>query len=251
MKKLLQHPRYLALCAKIDALQKREQLIVLLVALAMTYALVQVLVLDPLLQEHDRLDRNINSSQRQIETLEQERLVIDASIKAGPNRVQEKELQTLEQKMAALDRALEESTVALIPPTLMPAVMQEVLAEIKGLKLLSLENRVAIPLVAPENPDTEMQAENQKQDDDYPKEGNLLRSSSQQQASLGAALFRHSFVLIMEGDYAATLAFFQALEGKQWKFYWQDLRYEVTKYPKAKIVLEVYTLSTERDWIGV
>ena len=34
-------------------------------------------------------------------------------------------------------------------------------------------------------------------------------------------------------------------------FYWTFLKYEVEEYPKAKITLQLSTLSLDEDWIGV
>lgn len=224
--------RYLALCAKVDALSKRERVIVFAVALVFVYGLVQLTLLDPLLEQSARLDKQDKEMLSQIESLQQEQVLISAEIKAGPNRVKKRELEGLEEQLERVDGQLRDSTVALIPPRLMPEVMQEVLSEIKGLRLVHLENRPAVPL-------TKVVDEGDKAD------------SNSENATTTNALYRHGFVLTLEGSYQATMNFFKELENKPWKFFWQELRYEVVKFPKAKIILEVHTLSTEADWIGV
>ena len=41
------------------------------------------------------------------------------------------------------------------------------------------------------------------------------------------------------------------LEGLDWRFYWKSFNYNVNEYPLATVELEIYTLSTNRAFIGV
>lgn len=220
---------YTTLCEKIDVLSKRERAIVLAVLLVAVYGLVQVALLDSQLKRSDNLKTQLSKIQQKTDRLQQEQIIVNAQITAGPNKALQAELDKLKQQLEKTDARLKESTVSLIPPALMPEVMQGVLSEIKGLRLLNLENRGAVLL-------TKAKPKDEKQEVDVVS---------------GNKLYRHSFVITLEGSYLATLTFFQALENKSWKFFWQNMRYEVIKYPKAKVMLEVYTLSTEEDWIGV
>ncbi len=227
-------------CEKIDALQKRERAIVFAMVFAVVYAVVQWSLFDPMLKRHQNSDLRIENIQQQMRTLDQEKQLLSAVIAAGPNRAREKELSDLQKQLARLDGRLQASTVALIPPTLMPEVLQEVLAEVKGLRLMAFENRQAIPLI-------EAKAAAGGSSDIGAKQTQQAPSTDDD----SKALYRHHFVLTLEGDYRSTLAFFKALEEKPWKLFWQELRYKVIKYPKAQIVLDVYTLSMQRDWIGM
>ncbi len=220
---------YTTLCEKIDALSKRERVIVLAVLLVAVYGLIQFVLLDPQLKRSDHLETQLSNIQQKTDRFQQEQIIVNAQISAGPNKTLQAELNKLNKQLEKADIRLKESTVSLIPPALMPEVMQGVLSEIKGLRLLNLENRGAVLLTKSNPKDEKQEADNVS----------------------GNKLYRHSFVITLEGSYLATLTFFQALEKKSWKFFWQNMRYEVIKYPKAKVMLEVYTLSTEEDWIGV
>lgn len=232
--------QYFSTCEKVDALSKRERLIIFAVLLVTVYGLVQMTLLDPQLKHSKYLERQLSDVQKKTRSVEQEQIIVSAQISAGPNKALQSELKNTNQLLEKADARLRESTVSLIPPALMPQVMQEVLGDIKNLRLINLENRGAFLL-------TKVKAKlNQESTDSSKKE-----NSGEEDEVAGSKLYRHSFVITLEGSYRATLTFIQALEKKPWKFFWQNMRYEVIKYPKAKVILEVYTLSTEEDWIGV
>ncbi len=64
-------------------------------------------------------------------------------------------------------------------------------------------------------------------------------------------LYKHAVRLHLQGGYADTLQYLEALEDLPWHFYWENLEYIVTNYPTADIFLEVYTISTGEGVFGV
>ena len=48
-----------------------------------------------------------------------------------------------------------------------------------------------------------------------------------------------------------VLAYLAALESGSWRFSWRSFEYAVSEYPKARAIIEVETLSREREWLGV
>jgi MSHA biogenesis protein MshJ len=64
-------------------------------------------------------------------------------------------------------------------------------------------------------------------------------------------LFRHGIMLTLEGEYFDIQRYLQKIESLQWQFYWKKFDYTVSEYPMAKVQLELYTLSTNKAFIGV
>ena len=64
-------------------------------------------------------------------------------------------------------------------------------------------------------------------------------------------LYRHGFVLELEGRYLDCLAYLTEVERLPWQIYWHSLRLDSQNPPSNRIVIELYTLSLEEDWIGV
>jgi len=36
-----------------------------------------------------------------------------------------------------------------------------------------------------------------------------------------------------------------------WKFFWQEFNYQLKEYPVSELEIEMYSLSTKREFIGV
>ena len=220
--------------AAIDDLSQRERVLVFLIAVVFIGMLLQVFLLDPVLAERKQLQSQTKNLKNQISQLSSQQTVLSAELAAGIDRNKIKQRDQLQKEVESLNKKIEESVVAMIPPKLMAEVLEQLLAESKGLKLLSLENKPVVALV---------------------DEGleNIKGSSQQQQKNSASrqALYNHSFVLQLSGSYMDAIQYFERLSKLPWRFYWDDLKYEVDIYPNAKITLEVHTVSMSEEWIGV
>lgn len=215
---------------KIDALNQRERVLIFLIAVVVLVWLLLTLLLDPMLSEQKRMSAQLQQLQSQAAQLSNEQIILAAELSSGVHRQAEQRRQQLQQELERINQNIESSIVALIPPRLMAEVLESVLVENRQLKLLALENKPVVKLLA-------------QQDANSKAEKNSNESAQ--------ALYKHAFVLTLQGNYAATISYFEKLAALPWRFHWDDLRYEVDNYPNAVITLEVHTVSLSEDWIGV
>jgi MSHA biogenesis protein MshJ len=224
---------------KVDQLNQRERILIFAVAAAVVVFVLQALLIDPLLQEQALKAREAKSLQSEAQSLGNEIIILTAELEAGVNRGKQKRREQLLIQRTTLDQRIEESVVAMIPPQMMTEVLEQVLAQDGGLKLLALENLPVASII--------------EQDADNPTQG----SSTSQVESVDVieedkqGLYKHRFVLTLRGNYLATVRYFEKLNELPWRFHWDSLNYEVTDYPNATITLQVHTVSRSEDWIGV
>jgi MSHA biogenesis protein MshJ len=64
-------------------------------------------------------------------------------------------------------------------------------------------------------------------------------------------IYRHGLRLELEGSYSDTLDYIKRLEGLPWGLAWEALDIHMQSYPKAHIILHLYTLSLKEEWLGV
>jgi MSHA biogenesis protein MshJ len=57
--------------------------------------------------------------------------------------------------------------------------------------------------------------------------------------------------MVFQGNYLETIKYLRSLEQLDGNFFWESLEFNLTTYPDGQISLDIYTLSTERGWIGV
>jgi MSHA biogenesis protein MshJ len=228
--------RLLDIQQKIDALSQRERVLVFFMAAAALVIFFRFFFIDTLLQENSSHEGNITQLKTEIQQNNAELMVVNAQLTVGVNRVREAKRELLENKLASLNNKIEQSVVAMIPPRMMAQVLENILMQDEKLKLLALENKPVQTVVdrTIENSSSVVKNENEKSPD-----------------IVAQGLYKHTFVLKLEGGYSAAVDYFERLESLPWRFYWDDLHYEVVEYPKAVITLEVHTVSMSEDWIGV
>lgn len=155
--------------------------------------------------------------------------------------------QALRAAQALRDHQLEDldrETAALIDPQRMQQVLQDLLQQRPGLRLLALESFSA-PLELPPPPAAAGQ----------PTAANAAADGA---APATPVLYRHGMRLTLEGSYFELRDYLQGIEAQSLaaggrRLFWERLDYQVGEAGpgQAKITLELYTLSREAGWVGV
>ena len=217
------------LLIRVDALSLRERGLLLLALLVIVIMLWDKLLLDPLSAQQRQLQSQMHLLRTQIATTEQQAQTIIARNAQDPNRPLRARLKRLESEIAGLNQHLQTLTVDLIPPTRMAKVLERVLNQQAGLKLIRLQSLGAKPLLEPP------------------------ATTGKSTAAVGAVpgVYKHGMIIEFDGDYMDTLKYLRALQTLPWRFYWDSLKYQVKKYPRARVTITVHTLSLQEGWIGV
>ena len=133
-------------------------------------------------------------------------------------------LRVLQEQLAAGQDSVRIFTSDLIDPSQMRFVLDDLISQQPGLRLVSATNLESRPLI--------------EGDPDEP-------------AHDAPKLYRHGLVLVLEGGYLDCLAYLKSMERLPWRLFWGSLEVETKEYPQSRITIELHTLSLEREWIGV
>ena len=222
------------LTARFDAMSIRERVLVagaLLAALLMMWMLA---VLDPISAKERALNAEKSSLEEQIAAA---KLGIESANANDPTVLalakEKKQQATLDE----INAQLASTSAGLIPPEHMVQVIQDVLSRQRGVSLVSLHNKSVTSLVqsAAPAPTTNTQPDGMQ--------GTVEETMS--------GPFVHPVEIVVEGSYLDVLAYLQALESLDWRFYWKVLDLETKNYPTNRVRIELSTLSMDKDWIGV
>ncbi|WP_101758875.1 hypothetical protein [Oceanicoccus sp. KOV_DT_Chl] len=220
---------------KVDALTQRERILLFATAVVVVFMGLQILLLDPVMKDRKQLQNDIRNFQQQIQLQSSEQQILEAQLAVGVDRNKIKQRDQLQIEINKLNAQIQESVVAMIPPKLMPEVLEQLLTESKSLKLLSLENKPVVAVL------------NQPVGEKNSQQDNAVGATKTNQQ----ALYNHSFVLQLSGNYKDAIRYFERLSQLPWRFHWDNLSYKVESYPNAIITLEVHTVSMAEEWIGV
>ena len=201
---------------RIAVLSQRERVLILLTGLVLLGAAGLYGWLDgaDTRLQQDRMA--LSAAERDLEIMELENLGKQARLKRDPNQGVREQLAQVEADLARIDDELKAQTVDLIPAHEMPLVLEALLSRSANLHMLALSSLEPTPLMAGE----------QK-----------------------VNLYKHGIRLQLEGGYFDVYQYLKALEALPRHFYWKQFDYQVKVYPGAVVEMEIYTLSTSKEFI--
>jgi MSHA biogenesis protein MshJ len=157
----------------------------------------------------------IANQKTELQSVSSELEIWQGKLTGDPNEIMRKDISDMEKELKLLDQVLSKETVNLIDAGQMPEILTNV---------LSVGGTISIQGVESLKPKTLL------------KKGNV-------------ALYQHGIRVTLRGKYLDILSHLKNLEGMEHNFYWSSMDYKVDEYPYAVVILELYTLSINKDFI--
>jgi MSHA biogenesis protein MshJ len=200
----------------------REQWLMYLIGLALIGLLYAQWVAAPLAARTAIQEKRLTQVEQGITAAQGALRQLDERLAADPNPRYRQAIGAAEARREAMFAQIDGGTARLISPTDMQKLLEDLLRRQSGLRLVELRN-LSAPLSLPE---------------------------AQQAPSV---LYRHGLQLTLEGGYFDLLAYLEAVQASGWQLHWSSLDYRVGEAGpgKARVRLELYTLSRHAGWLGV
>jgi MSHA biogenesis protein MshJ len=218
------------LMERIDSMSLRERGLLLGALVFVIYSAWNGLFMGPLTAHHNQVQGQLKQLRSDTALLSQQSEDISKRQSQDPDAETRTKLAGLRTEIAALDERIKARTQGLIDPAAMTSVLEDVLKNEPGLKLLSVQSLPASPLLDPDVHD----------------------ASKPAQPNAGVpGIYRHGMTLVFEGSYMDALHYLRTLEALPWHLYWDNAAFKVSKYPLAQFTLTVHTIGLREGWIGV
>ncbi len=214
-----------------DALAIRERALVLGAVLAAVFAIFDTSLLRPMDVERERLEAELARVAGETEALDARSRALTEQINGGEGNPLQREEANIRDQIRALDDRIQQHIGSMIPPGEVTQMLEELLTEESELRL------VQVATLAKPDEGAKRRAPSKSDEDTTPQRK--------------PEFFRHGFRMELEGSYLATLHYLEAIESLSWDLSWDRIVYEVEEYPRAKVTIELHTLSDNEDWIGV
>lgn len=207
-------------CDKFAELSSREKWLITLCGFTAIAMSLFILLIEPTYEQNRAASLKITTTKQAAQSLEAEILLMTAKLQKDPDQDLNLEFEQLMSESQDLSQQLSVVIENLISPSGMAQLLEQVLADSKGLHLVSLESQDPEPIV-----------------------------SGETEADV-ASYYIHPVRLELTGKYFAIVDYLEALESLPANYYWRRFDYSVEDYPSARLVLEVYTLGTRQEFIG-
>tara|TARA_R110002012_G_scaffold317730_2_gene534713 strand:+ start:429 stop:1133 length:705 start_codon:yes stop_codon:yes gene_type:complete len=232
--------QWLAYSEKFSNTTPREQYLIIASGLVAIIFILYSLFLDEPFQRIGQLEQQILQTQESNKNNKISIQVLEQALLEDPNRALKEELSQYQARLGEIDQQLLNLTSDLIDPIQMRYALIKLLKLQKGVKLLSFE-------VLPASPVTKTNLGNNH---DLAQQDTVTASANQAQEKQ-LRLYRHAIKIKLQGQYFQLKDYLTQLESLSWKFFWQEFDYKLKAYPVSELEVEIYSLSTAQEFIGV
>ncbi|MDD2913867.1 MAG: agglutinin biogenesis protein [Gallionella sp.] len=208
---------------KVESLLLRERVIVFSFAASALIYLAYTMSLNPILVKQKELFAQVAQQQEKMKSLQtQIEIAIQAKKDDDKSPLRER-LKELQQQLKALDEHLQSGSSRMVEPNEISKMLGQVLGKNGKLQLIALETMPSIPVVA---------------------QSKKTKTGQKQ-------VFKHGVKITLRGSYLDLLQYLSAVEKAPVHLYWGELNFNVDRHPDAVLVLTLYTLSLDKEWLKV
>lgn len=245
---------WFSLLAKIDALSMRERVILFALCSVGVLLLGFTFLIEPQLKLQKTFKTQQQTHQTQISVLQGELTQLSSSMQQDPDADVKARLTEAKARMTLMDADLSNLHKKLVAPEKMDALLQNILKRNKRLQLISLKSLPVMNLFEIEKP-TDGTASAQATAQASAKvttEANQLAANKTTLINPDElSIYKHEVELVLEGNYLDMLAYTKDLESMPEQVYWSRANLQVIEYPKARLSLQIFTLSLEKKWLNL
>lgn len=205
---------------KLDKLQLRERVLCLVLLVVAIYMVWDFVIYTPVMAKVNQNKTAISRTENEITRLQKENAQLLIRIKAASNSKLSKRYKSLQQRSAYLKELIAQYNVNDQGPKQLSILLGNIINESTDLKLEKIENaeQALLPKSRP----------------DSPHNGKILD------------VYGYSIRMVLRGNFFSTLDFLRKMEDLPWAIYWDEINYQVSKYPMAKVTIQIHTLTADQ-----
>lgn len=218
---------------KVDAMSKRERVLIFGAGAVLSVALLTTLLFDPLFAKHKALRLQISQQQQLMNDIQSQIAAVLQKNSPSANLPQRNQLSQLRLEIAEGDAFLKSSGERLVQPEKMAEHLRKLLNNNNRLQIVVLRTLPVTPLL--------------EQHNGKGAEQNMAAPA----ASPDKQMFKHGVQLTLRGNYLDLLQYLGALERLPQQMFWASAKMNVLQYPTAELTLILYTLSLDKTWLQI
>ena len=225
---------------KIDGLNLRERAMILGGVLLVMYFALDMFALQPVQVSQKQVQNNLLQKNAELTLLNLQLQQMVTISRDSPQERDRQEILRLRQELATLDQSLNQATANLVSPQQMAKLLQMVLGQTNGLRLKKVTSLGSTSLLL---------SGQTNQDNKSAKAATETGPDAEE--TIASTAYKHGLKIEFEGDFFTTLDYMRKLEALEWNFFWDEIIFKVTEYPTASGSLSLFTISLDKNWIGV
>lgn len=235
--------RWLEFSAKYKAITQRERAMVAVAAIAFVVYVGNTLWLAPIYSRAENFAKQTAQQEKEFAKLQQQLHLLQAEATVDPNAGARAALTEVRTQMKSVEEQLASFERTLVPPQKMTSVLDSLLRERRGVRLVALKTLPVEPLTAT--------ATTLDQNAGQTLPAGATGTVAQPNTAPAILMYRHGFELKLEGSYLDLAACLTELEEGAQQLLWQRATLSSGGERKSTLTLTFFTLSLDKSWISL
>lgn len=211
--------------------------------LAAIYAVLDMAVIQPLMEEYSEVTKSIESVKSQSKGFAAELLNLKGTAGIDPSLSEKKQFEAAKIKLKQIESEIEETASNFVSPAEMSRFLMALTKASKKLTLVSMQNTLPDSVIVTTTKETPAPQ------DPKAKKNNKIAKEPIIEVIGEDKVFKHGIEIELRGNYSDIAAFLKKLEKLPWRVFWYSLNLKRETYPNSLITIELYTLSLDEDWL--
>lgn len=209
-----------------SARERREQLLLALAVLLVIWLSFLHFSISPAQQRVEQKQTQVQRSAAELSMLNQEMGQLQTLLQQDPNaQLRQRESELRERQLRVEERM--NRSARLMTPEVSVGWLQALLDESENIQITHFDTLQAEPVLAIS-----------ESEDSGDRRGSMN-------------LYQHHVELTLVGEYHAIRDYVERIQDLPYNYYWKTLNYQVEDYPRARVTITLYALSTSKEFIGV
>jgi MSHA biogenesis protein MshJ len=213
------------------------------------FAVINSLLLSPVLARQKVLNSELAADQAQIQGLTEQINAYANQVVIDPNATNKQHITELNTQLKTLETQLSSLQNTLISPDKMPELLRSLLKKNGKLKLIELKTLPAKGLLEADTEDKSVSPTASALTEANGKLKNIVNKQD-------SAVFKHGVEITVEGRYLDLLDYVSQLEQMPWHVLWSkaalnEEQNPAVMWPANRLKLTVYTLSLDKTWLSI
>ena len=233
------------LVKRFNQFDTRQRMLIIGAWLLVFWVLLDAVLVTPLQDEAQALQLDTAELQSLVTVFVNEKNKLQQQATQKVVKTPEQELAELEARLTELNLRLKRRTNNLVEPTQMVELLREVFIQQTRVSLLDVESLKPEPIVT-------------RQVEDKAADPVVAQADSKAKETKLTAekvpppdYYKHVVRLTFDGSFRDITRYLDQVEKLPWQLYWGAMTLEVKEFPRSRVILDVYTLSKDKAWLGV
>jgi MSHA biogenesis protein MshJ len=240
---------WLSLSSKFEALNTRERWMVTCALFIVVFAVINSLLISPVLSRQKVLNSELAADQAQLQGLSEQINAYANQAVIDPDAPNKQRISELNMQLKTLETQLSGLQNTLISPDKMPELLRSLLKKNGKLKLVELKTLPAKDILDADTEDKIVATPTSATTENNDAQKNVAKKQD-------SAVFKHGVEITVEGRYLDLLDYVSQLEQMPWHVLWSQAALNeeqnpATTWPANRLKLTVYTLSLDKTWLSI